>query len=373
MRVARLLFTTLVWAMSLGCAAAVRAQEADAQPQQVTQGAPQGSAQASAQQTARPAPEMQALIRALSGRWTIREKFELDEWTPNGGNGEGEETWRAGPGGVTFMEEIHDNGAGRELFGEALLWWDQDRGLQALWCDQNNPRGCDLTGLAVQWDGRQLAFDTEAARGDGKVLTHEVFTNITPDSFEQTVDVGETKETMKRWLTIQGTRTREAAVAKPRAALADEADLLALMAKRRKASMEGDSKTIGESMADEYVRTDIYGNVRGKKVWLEEDFKPLAALIQAGKFRWEVFEERAVHLALHGDTAVATGKLVMQGAGARLEQARHGWVAEAGAMFRSSLQFTRVYSRQHGEWVLVAVHEGVPLAAGGVGETKPQE
>src|SRR5689334_2818175 len=107
MRVARLLLTTLLGATSLGYAAAVRAQEADAQPQ--------GAAQVSAQQAARPAPEMQALIRALSGRWTIHEKFELDEWTPNGGNGEGEETWRAGPGGVTFMEEIHDSGAGGEL------------------------------------------------------------------------------------------------------------------------------------------------------------------------------------------------------------------------------------------------------------------
>ena len=365
MRAAGLLLTALWLPLGWACPAAVRAQEADKQPQQATQG--------SGQQTARPAPEMQALIRALSGRWTIHERFEADEWTPNGGNGEGEETWRAGPGGFTFMEEIHDNGAGGELYGEALLWWDQDRGFQALWCDQNNPKGCDLTGLAVQWDGRQLAFDTEVPRGDGKVLTHEVFTNITPDSFEQTVEIGGTSDTMKRWLTIQATRIRDAAVAKPRAALADEADLLALMAKRRKASMEGDSKAIGESMTDEYVQTDTYGNVRGKKAWLEEDFKPLAALIQAGKFHWEVFEERDVHLALHGDTAVATGKLVMQGAGARSDQPRHSWVAEAGAMFRSSLQFTRVYSRQNGEWALLAEHHGVPLGAGDVGETKPRE
>jgi ketosteroid isomerase-like protein len=358
MRVARLLLTALLLPMGLAREAGARAQEADAQ-------APQPAAQ----ETAHPAPEMLALMRALNGRWTIREKFEPNEVTPDGGSGEGEETWRAGPGGFTLVEEIHENGTPGELYGVAFLWWDQDRGLQALWCDQNNPRGCDLAGSVVQWDGRQLTFDMEAPRGDGKLLTHEVFTNITPDSFEQTVDIGESSDAMKRWLTVQATRIPSAAVPKPRGALADEADLLALMAKRRKASMEGDSKTIAESMADEYVQTDIYGNVRGKKVWLEGDFKPLAALMQAGKFRWEVFEEKDVHLALHGDTAIATGRLVLQGAGARLDQARHTWMVDAGAMFRSSLQFTRVYSRQHGEWVLAAVHDAVPLAAPvGVGD-----
>ena len=363
MRVARLLSTTLLLAMDLCCAAAASGQETEVQE----------TAQPAAHQPAHPPSEMQGLIRALTGRWTIREKFAPDDWTPNGGSGEGQETWRAGPGGFTFMEEIHDNGAGGELYGVAFLWWDQDRGLQTLWCDQNNPRGCDVAGLVVQWDGRQLTFDKEVLRGDGKLLTHEEFTNITPDSFEQTVDIGETSDTMKRWLTAEATRIPNAEVRKPRAPLADEADLLALMAKRRKASIEGNSKAIAESMADEYVQTDINGNVRGKQAWLDEDFKPLAALIEGGKFHWEAFEEKDIHLALLGDTAVATGRLVLQGAGARADQARHTWVADAGAMFRSSLEFTRVYSRQHGEWVLVAVHEGVPLAASGVGETKPQE
>jgi hypothetical protein len=360
------MLSALLLPMGLACSAAAHAQETDAQPLE--------AAQPAAQQTARPPSEMQALIPALTGRWTIHEKFEPDEWTPNGGSGEGEETWRAGPGGFTLMQEIHDNGSAGELYGVAFLWWDQDRGFQELWCDQNNPKGCDLAGSVVQWDGRQLEFDTEVPRGDGKVLTHEVFTNITPDSFEQTVDIGKTRDTMKRWLTAQAKRIPDAEVPKQRAALADEADLLTLMAKRRKATVEGDSKAIAESMADEYVQTDIYGHVQGKKAWLDEDFKPLAVLIQAGKFHWEAFEEKDVHLTLHDHTAVATGKLVLQGAGARADLARHTWVAEAGAMFRSSLQFTRVYSRQHGEWVLVAVHEGVPLAAGAedVGGQKPQ-
>jgi hypothetical protein len=42
-----------------------------------------------------PAPEMQSLAKAFEGKWTITEKYEPDEWTPNGGVGYGEEVWLA--------------------------------------------------------------------------------------------------------------------------------------------------------------------------------------------------------------------------------------------------------------------------------------
>ncbi len=53
---------------------------------------------------------MQSLAKAFEGKWRIEEKYEPDEWTPNGGTGYGEEVWRRGPGGFTFMEEVHDHG-----------------------------------------------------------------------------------------------------------------------------------------------------------------------------------------------------------------------------------------------------------------------
>src|SRR5690348_15813504 len=55
-----------------------------------------------------PAPEMQSLTKAFEGKWRISEKYEHDEWTPNGGVGVGEEVWRRGPGGFTFMEVVHN-------------------------------------------------------------------------------------------------------------------------------------------------------------------------------------------------------------------------------------------------------------------------
>src|SRR5713101_1831263 len=52
-------------------------------------------------------PELQSLIKALSGKWSISVKFEPNAAMPNGVDGTGEEMWRAGPGGFTFLEEEH--------------------------------------------------------------------------------------------------------------------------------------------------------------------------------------------------------------------------------------------------------------------------
>ncbi len=84
-------------------------------------------------QEPQPTPEMQSLAKAFEGRWAITEKYEPDEWTPNGGTGYGEEVWRRGPGAFTFMEEVNDHGPTGESFGLALSWWDKDKGLQGMW------------------------------------------------------------------------------------------------------------------------------------------------------------------------------------------------------------------------------------------------
>ncbi len=52
-----------------------------------------------------PSAELQSLIKVLSGKWSISVKFEPNPAMPNGAVGAGEETWRAGPGGFTFLDE----------------------------------------------------------------------------------------------------------------------------------------------------------------------------------------------------------------------------------------------------------------------------
>lgn len=67
-----------------------------AQTQQATKPkAPQASQSAS-----QPSPEMQSLIKALSGKWSLAVQSAGSAMPAKG-----EETWRPGPGGLTFVEE----------------------------------------------------------------------------------------------------------------------------------------------------------------------------------------------------------------------------------------------------------------------------
>ena len=56
-------------------------------------------------QASQPTGEMQTLIKALSGHWSLKLKFEPSKETPQGLEGTGEETWHAGPEGLTLTDE----------------------------------------------------------------------------------------------------------------------------------------------------------------------------------------------------------------------------------------------------------------------------
>ena len=148
----------------------------------------------------------------------------------------------------------------------------------------------------------------------------------------------------------------------PQATLSEsEAELRATLAERMKAHVEGDTEKIASSLADEYLQTDIYGYVQDKTAWLDEYFKPLAELIKAGKFRWDTFNEKDVRIRAYGDSAVVMGSLEAKGTGARADRERHTWVADPSTSFSGTLRFTRVYIKRNGKWLLVAVHNAVPL------------
>ena len=155
------------------------------------------------------------------------------------------------------------------------------------------------------------------------------------------------------------TRVAEETMKSSNAATA-EAELQAVENERHKASVEGDSDKIASIMTDDYLQTDIYGHVQNKATWLDEYFKPLAQLIKAGKFRWEVFEEKDAQFRVHGDNAIVVGDLELKGVGARLNRERHTWEADPNASFGGTLRFTHVYVRRDGRWLLAALHNSVP-------------
>jgi len=111
------------------------------------------------------------------------------------------------------------------------------------------------------------------------------------------------------------------------------------------------------------LQTDIRGYVQDKNAWLNEYFEPLAELIKAGKFHWEVFEEKDLQIRVSGNTAVVMGRMELKGTGARADRNRHTWVVDPDAHPVSTLRFTRVYVKRNGKWLLAALHNAVPLPA----------
>ena len=110
------------------------------------------------------------------------------------------------------------------------------------------------------------------------------------------------------------------------------------MAERHKAMLRGDTDVIERLTANEYVQTDISGYVQDKSAWLNEYFRPLAALIKAGKFRWDTYEEEDVQTHTLGDTAIVVGSMTLKGTGAK--PSSHTWVESPETTFAGTLRFT---------------------------------
>jgi hypothetical protein len=163
-----------------------------------------------------PSAEMTSVEKALSGRWLITMKFEPTAQMPKGAEGRGEEVWRAGPGGFTFMEEADDHMPSGEVFLTGFMWWDDtNKKFGGMLCTSANPRGCDpesaLHNVHLSWDGSRLVVDIESEHEGKKSLWHEVFFDITPTSFTQTGEAGEPGGPLKRVVTIYATKIADEA------------------------------------------------------------------------------------------------------------------------------------------------------------------
>jgi hypothetical protein len=135
------------------------------------------------------------------------------------------------------------------------------------------------------------------------------------------------------------------------------------MAQIRTASLEGDSERVSSLMTDEYLQTDISGHVQDKQTWLREYFNPLAELIKAGKFRWEMYDRKDVQLRIYGESAVTIGSLEAKGMGAKWVPQSHTWTADPNASFSGTLRFTHVYVKRNGRWLLAALHNAIPVSS----------
>jgi len=158
--------------------------------------------------SSQPALKMQTLTAALSGEWSLDVKWETNASMPNGLVNTGEETWRAGPGGHTLLEEEHLRSHQGDVFLFGVVWWNSTKkNLQGLECQNLLPQTCDVKGalndITMSWDGKQFVIDEiETSNTGKKSIWHEVWSDITPISFTQTGESGEPGAPRTRLFTI---------------------------------------------------------------------------------------------------------------------------------------------------------------------------
>lgn len=159
---------------------------------------------------ARPSPEMERLVKALAGTWSITLNVEPNEHMPKGGVGKGEEIWKPGPGGLSLIEEYHSTGDEGEMSGLGVFWpGSQPSTMQVVWCDSTKPNGCGLMKGGARWQGSRVVLEDESQADGRKVIFREVFSDMSLNSFTQTLYQGESADDLKTFLTIKATRKDE--------------------------------------------------------------------------------------------------------------------------------------------------------------------
>jgi hypothetical protein len=139
--------------------------------------------------------EMQHLVRSLSGEWSIEFRVNPSDALRKGGSGRGHEVWKSGPGGMSFVEEYQSTGDEGDITGRATFWWDEHfQRIQVLWCANYLPGGCEMMSEGASWDGNHLVLGNRWDSGGRTHFLREIFSDILPTSFTQTIYQGESLE-----------------------------------------------------------------------------------------------------------------------------------------------------------------------------------
>jgi ketosteroid isomerase-like protein len=307
-----------------------------------------------------PGPEVQNL---MLGTWRTEAQYERTRDKPNGGTALGTEIWRPGPGGMSVIEDSHEKNEKGAIAGLAVAWWDSKaQGQRFVWCDNGNPDGCWVSKEVAKWDGGSLIWTEEQEHAGKRRVYSEVFRDITPSSFTQVLQEGEPGGALKTTVSIRATKLSGGTLNQTGASSV-ERDLRSAMDERHKAMLAGDTDVVARLTAEEYVQTDISGYVQDKSAWLNEYFRPLAALIKAGKFRWDTYEEKDVQTHTLGNTAIVIGSMALKGTGAK--PSGHTWVESPETTFAGTLRFTRVWVKRDGSWKLAGLQNAlIPTSTG---------
>jgi len=115
---------------------------------------------------------------------------------------------------------------------------------------------------------------------------------------------------------------------------ATEQEIKALEEERNRAILRGDAAALERMTADDYTFITLRGELRTKS--------EIVKGFQSGSFKYESREISDLRIRVYGDTAVVTGRSTQKG-------------MENGKNYSGDYRFTRVYVKQNGEWLTVAL------------------
>jgi len=157
--------------------------------------------------SSKPAPEMERLIKMWTGHWTTVELFEPSDEMPKGKQDKGAETMRPGPGSLSLIGDYESHGA---PFGHMVVAWiPKEKVYKSYWTDLSQPCVSISTG---KWEGEKLVFTSVDESTGKKTLTRDIYSDITPTSFTDTLESGPVGGPMKKILTVKYTKQETAAL-----------------------------------------------------------------------------------------------------------------------------------------------------------------
>jgi hypothetical protein len=153
-------------------------------------------------------PQMGRLIVALAGEWTTEDTYEASDQTSRPRREHARENYRAGPGGLSLIEEYHGADSAGQSWATGIFWWDDKaQGVRVLWCDSGAVgSGCRILSGIGKWEGHDFALtDVNGASGK-QVFAKEVWSDLERDSFTQTIYQGAAADKLEKILTINAMR-----------------------------------------------------------------------------------------------------------------------------------------------------------------------
>jgi hypothetical protein len=91
-----------------------------------------------------------------------------------------------------------------------VFWWDDSAGgYRTIWCDSTNPGGCIAFKNVAHWHGAQLVLVEDYEMNGKRFTFKEVFGDITPGTFTQTLYGAEAGGPLKVDQIIRATKSTE--------------------------------------------------------------------------------------------------------------------------------------------------------------------